>query len=124
MSQEMEKELMEQDVQLKSGEVEMYPTFNRVIVKVEENPYIAKKTKSGIIIPDVVHSNKSGKLEEGKPYVWYVEVVEIGPEVTTLKPGDGLYISPHAGYPIDFYDTQLLVIRDQDAIVIFRKDGK
>ena len=105
-------------------EIEMKPTENRIIVRREENPYVKPVRKSGIVVPDLAKSGTSGKFEQQTPMCWYAKILEVGPEVTTMGPGDGILFSPHAGYPVEFYEDEWIVLRDKDVIVKFESNGE
>lgn len=98
------------------GVKELVPLENRIIVVVKKNPFVKEVRDSGIIVPNTAKSNKSGKVEQLEDQVWYAEVLEIGPAVTSISKGDGILFSPYSGYPVPFYDKEFVVLRDTDVI--------
>lgn len=84
------------------------PLYDRVIIKPEKQE---EKTAGGIIIPDTAKE----KPVRGK-------VVAAGPgkkdEPTTVKAGDNVLYSKHAGQELNIDGEDYLIMRETDILVI------
>lgn len=100
-----EAEKTKQDeINKKLQSLEMMPLGNKVIMlPYPVNPY--RKVVEGSIIVEYTGSFRnpdSGEMDKHKELVSCAQVIEVGPEVKYLKPGDDVYYLPNTAYPIPF----------------------
>lgn len=82
----------------------MKPLGNRILVQPDE---VASETETGLIIPDTsMETPKTGL------------VLEVGPEVKTIKSGDRVAFSEHAGSKVKIDGEVVFFIREADASFI------
>jgi chaperonin GroES len=82
----------------------MKPLGNRILVQPDE---VASETETGLIIPDTsMETPKTGL------------VLEVGPEVKTIKSGDRVAFSEHAGSKVKINGEVVFFIREADASFI------
>lgn len=80
------------------------PLGTQILVEWE----VEEKTKSGIIIPDVV---KEGRPEKGK-------VVEVGKDVKDIKKDDMILFSRYTPNELELEDKRYLVVKEEDVLAI------
>ena len=82
----------------------MKPLGNRILVQPDE---VASETDTGLIIPDTsMETPKTGL------------VLEVGPDVKTIKSGDRVAFSEHAGSKVKIDGEVVFFIREADASFI------
>lgn len=82
----------------------MKPLGNRILVQPDE---VASETETGLIIPDTsMETPKTGL------------VLEVGPDVKTIKSGDRVAFSEHAGSKVKIDGEVVFFIREADASFI------
>ena len=100
---ELEKQKQE-ELNQKLQTLEILPMLNKVILlPYPVNPY--RKSLEGNIIVDYVGSFKnpdSGEMDTLKQLVGCAKIIEVGPEVKYLKPGDDVYYDTRTTYPVPF----------------------
>ena len=89
---------------------------NRMIVVPKENPYVKKELDSGLLLPKGLNSSIEDADGSHRDIITYGVVIEIGPEVQTIKEGDEVLFSPRAGYGIPFYDGFMIILREADIV--------
>jgi hypothetical protein len=98
---EVEKQ---KEIDAKLDSLEMVPLLNKVILlPYPTNPY--RKLVQGKLIVDYTGdflNPDSGEKDTLKELVGCAKVIEIGPEVKYIKPGDDVYYDTRTVYPIPF----------------------
>lgn len=108
--------------------IECKPLFEKIhVVPYATNPFQKMKKEGGLIIdtggliPEDF-SHESGKMEKEEPYIIVGDVVEIGPEVKYIKPGDTvMYIRPNQ-IPVPLYNTGIMCISERSIVAVIN-DG-
>ena len=99
----LQKEKQE-ELNAKLQTLEMLPTFNKIILlPYPTNPY--KKVVEGNIIVEYngdFMNPDSGEKDKLQELVGCAKVIEVGPEVKYIKPGDDIYYDPRTCYPVPF----------------------
>lgn len=84
---------MEQGLLLDNGK-RINPLSNYVFIKeIDDNPYIQKKTDSGLILPHtgLQMSQETGQLEKLDQIIKFGVVVAAGPGCVSLRVGDDVF---------------------------------
>lgn len=108
--------------------IECKPLFEKIhVVPYATNPFQKLKKEGGVIIdtggliPEDF-SHESGKMEKEEPYIIVGDVVEVGPEVKYIKPGDTvMYIRPNQ-IPVPLYNTGIMCISERSIVAVIN-DG-
>ena len=108
--------------------IECKPLFEKIhVVPYATNPFQKLKKEGGVIIdtggliPEDF-SHESGKMEKEQPYIIVGDVVEVGPEVKYIKPGDTvMYIRPNQ-IPVPLYNTGIMCISERSIVAVIN-DG-
>ncbi len=76
-----------------------------------------RKSRAGILIPATANVDRR--------LVW-AEVVQVGPTVRNVEPGDRVLFSPDAGYEVEIRGEEYLILRERDvhAVASERDDGQ
>lgn len=81
--------------------MELKLTKNNICVKLANNPFIQRKTESGIILSvNGTQSQDSGTFEALQKLIDFAIVTHVGPEVTYLQVGDGVYFDSRSARPL------------------------
>jgi hypothetical protein len=101
----------QEEINRKLETLEILPMTNKVILSMyPENPY--RKVLEGIIIVDYDGSfmnPDTGEKDKLKQLVACAKVIEVGPEVKYVKPGDDVYFDPRTCYPVPFMSLGYLL---------------
>ena len=105
------------------GTIEIKPLHSRILVKpFEHNPFQKiTQTESGIIIdtggfaPEVKNSD-TGEMEEAKQFIITGTVVDCGPEVKYLEPGDVVFFRRDTILPVPFFKQGLACLNENQVI--------
>lgn len=108
--------------------IECKPLFEKIhVVPYATNPFQKMKKEGGLIIdtggliPEDF-SHETGKMEKEEPYIIVGNVVEVGPEVKYIKPGDTvMYIRPNQ-IPVPLYSTGIMCISERSIVAVIN-DG-
>ena len=75
-----------------------------------------RKSKAGLLIP--------ATAQVSKRLVW-AEVVDVGPNVRTIEPGDRVLFSPEDRYEVEVQGDEYIILRERDvhALAAARIDG-
>jgi len=118
------KKQAELDAKLQT--LEMLPMFNKIILlPYPRNPY--KKTVQGSIIVDYSGEFKnadSGEMDNLKELVGCAQVIEVGPEVKYLKPGDDIYYDTRTVYPVPFMSLGYLLTSEPQILCVLNEKLK
>jgi len=76
-----------------------------------------RKSRAGILIPATANVDRR--------LVW-AEVVQVGPTVRNVEPGDRVLFAPDAGYEVEIRGDEYLILRERDvhAVASERDDGQ
>lgn len=88
-------------------------TADRVLVQPSREAG-ERKSRSGILIPAT--ANVERRL------VW-AEVVQVGPTVRNLEPGDHVLFAPDAGYEVEIQGDDYLILREKDVHAVASDRG-
>jgi len=100
-----------------SKQKNLFPLFDRIVLIAKPNPYIPKKTKSGIHKVETFRNSSTNETVKIEASTIFAEVVEIGPSVTQVAIGDEVIINRHAGIAVDFYEGHFVIIHEGDVIL-------
>jgi co-chaperonin GroES (HSP10) len=100
------------------------PLYNNLILRpYAENPYIEKKTKSGLLInDDQFKSQDSGEEEKLNELIRCAEVVEVGPECKYVKPGDDIFYNVVTVKPVPFQRQGFLLLNEVSVLAVMNDD--
>lgn len=111
-----------------SQKLEIVPTNNYVLIRpFAENPFEALREENGLIIPSYDGKFKNPDTgEEDQEYniSSQAEVVEVGPMVKYVQPGDVIYYRSHCTSPIPFFSQGLEVIAENQIHVVINEGVK
>lgn len=80
--------------------------YDYVLFKESQNPFLRKKTKSGIFIPEgVALTNETGGLEALDQVIGFGVVEVVGADCKFLKPGDGMFYDRRSIRPVPMSET-------------------
>lgn len=101
----------QEEINRKLETLELLPMSNKLILSMyPENPY--RKVIEGRIIVDYDGSfinPDTGEKDKMKQLVACAQVIEVGPEVKYVKPGDDVYFDPRTCYPVPFMSLGYLL---------------
>lgn len=104
----------QEEINAKLQTLEMLPMGNKIIISMyPENPY--RKVIEGKIIVDYDGSfinPDTGTQDKMKQLVACGKVIEVGPEVKYVKPGDDVYFDPRTCYPVPFMSLGYLLTHE------------
>lgn len=88
---------------------------DRVMVQIPRSEG-ERRSRAGILIP--------ATAEVSKRLTW-AEVVAVGPQVRTVKPGDRVMFNPEDRYEVEVQGEDYLILRERDihAVASDRMDG-
>lgn len=91
-------------------------TADRLLVAVSQEVG-ERKSRSGILIPATANADRR--------LVW-AEVVDVGPTVRTIEPGDSVLFAPDTGFEVEIRGDEYLILRERDvhAIASPRAEGQ
>jgi len=113
---------MAQGIKLENGK-DIYPMFNYVFVQLlDENPYIKKKTDSGLILPHTPFqmSEETGSLERLEEIIQFAVVVAAGPDCKSLQVGDEIYFDKRGSRVLPILDGGYRHINEQNILSFIR----
>lgn len=129
VKEEIDRKLQKGKEMLENSQnLEIVPTNSFVLVQpFAENPFEAMKEENGIIIP--VYDGKFQNPDTGEEDQEYnlsrqAEVIEVGPNVTYIKPGDVIYYNRHCGVPIPFFGQGIEVVNESQIHVVINEGVK
>lgn len=75
-----------------------------------------RRSRAGIVIPATANVDRR--------LVW-AEVVQVGPTVRNVEPGDHVLFAPDAGFEVEIRGDQYVILRERDvhAVASERDDG-
>lgn len=80
--------------------------YDYVLFKESQNPFLRKKTKSGIFIPDgFADSQETGALEQMDQLIGFGIVEVAGAQCQFLKAGDGIFYDRRSIRPVPMTET-------------------
>jgi len=74
--------------------------FTKINFKVVENPTKKFKNESGIILIQGQKSEETGNFEDANLLIGFGIVTVVGPDVKTIKKGDGIFYLKHSIAPV------------------------
>ena len=90
-----------------------------------ENPYEQIiQTDSGLILPAFdgkEFSRETGQMEKQEKAVEIAQVIEVGPDVVNIQPGDDLFIRAGMLLPVPFLRQGFCVTGQNNVLVIINK---
>ncbi len=114
----------QKEIEAKLETLEMLSVGPKVVIlPYVKNPYRKLISEGGILIdydgefknPD---TGENDKMEKG---IRCAKVIEIGPEVKYLKPGDDIYYVSNSALPIPFFNQGYQVIAEQNALTVLNE---
>lgn len=114
------------DLDAKLATLEMLPMLNKIILQAyPRNPY--KQLVKGSILVDYHGEFKnpdSGEEDVLKELVGCAKVIEVGPEVKYLKPGDDIYYDTRTCYPVPFMSMGYLLTSEPQILCVLNEGLK
>ncbi len=105
---------------------ELKPLFNYVIVRpINVNPYVIRKTKSGLILPmaGTALSQETGNVEKLEQRIIFGVIVDAGSQCQECKIGDEVYFDKNSARPLPVLDLGYLHMHEQNIMSIVRGEG-
>ena len=108
--------------------MEIVPMNNYLLVRpYSENPFEAMKEEGGIIIP--VYDGSFKNPDSGEEDTLYniskqADVIEVGPMVKYIKPGDVVYYREACQVPVPFFGQGLHVVAENQIHVVINAGVK
>lgn len=112
------------EINKKLETLEFLPMFNKIILeKYPANPY-RTIVEGGIIVDytGLFDNPDTGEKDNLKELVACARVVEVGPEVKYLKPGDDVYYDTRTCYPVPFMSMGYLLTSEPQILCVLN-DG-
>lgn len=111
----------------RAEDLEIMPTGIYILVKLySENPYEQIiQTDSGLILPGFdgrEMSKETGQLEKQQKVIEIGHVIEVGPEVVNIKPGDDIMFRAGMQTPIPFLRQGFWITGQNNVFVVINKD--
>jgi co-chaperonin GroES (HSP10) len=98
--------------------------YDYVLFKEAENPFLKKKTDSGIFIPEgLAESKETGGIEALDRLIGFAIVEVAGAECKYLKPGDGIFYDRRSIRPVPMTDT-LWQFSERNVVAYVEKDDE
>lgn len=99
---------------------------NIIIIPKDENPYITKITKSGLINDGggLFKNPESGEMDMLKNGICYAIVYNVGSDVKHIKPGDEIIYLGSRILPIPFKETGYCIVNEGAVLAIINKSDK
>lgn len=111
-------------MEIEKTQKEIKPLTNYIFVRgVADNPYLAKTTESGLILPKgIAHeqADGSGRIQQMEEIIRFGIVEEVGDEVKTLKVGDGVYFDVRSVRPIPIGTLGVLHLNENNVLAYVR----
>ena len=109
--------------------LEIMPTNGNILIRIYgKNPWEhIKTTESGLIIPmynGSYVSKESGEIETEVLAVKHGEVIEVGPDVRYVKPGDDIIFRNNTQLPTPFLGQSLWVVSQNNVVVVINEGLK
>lgn len=126
---EIERKLEKgKEVAEKAQDMEIIPMNSYILVRpYSENPFEAMREENGIIIPVYDGSFKNPDTgEEDKEYNLskQADVIEVGPMVKYIRPGDVVYYREACQVPVPFFGQGLYVVSEHQIHVVINAGVK
>lgn len=105
---------------------ELKPLFNYVVVRpININPYVIRKTESGLIIPiaGTAHSQETGQIERLEQRILFGVIVDVGSTCQEAQIGDEIYFDKNSSRPLPVLDLGYLHMHEQNIMSIVRGEG-
>jgi len=122
---ELEKKKQE-ELEAKLDTLEMIPMLNKIVLlPYPKNPY--RKVMQGSIIVDYTgefNNPDSGEKDKLKELVACAQVIEVGPEVKYLKPGDDVFYDTRTVYPVPFLSLGYLLTSEPQILCVLNEKLK
>lgn len=112
----------EQGILLENGK-HINPMFNYVFIElIDENPYITRKTESGLILPHsaLQMSQETGELEKLEQIILFGVVVAAGPTCVSLKVGDEVFFDKRGSRVLPILNGGYRHINEQNILSFVR----
>lgn len=113
------------EIEAKLETLEMLSVGPKVIIlPYAENPYNKLVSDGGLLLPTSMDFKNpdTGEVEKAQNGITCAKVIEIGPEVKYLKPGDDIYYDDRTAIPIPFFSQGYKVIAELNALTVIN-DG-
>ena len=109
--------------------LEIMPTNGNILIRIYgKNPWEqVKTTDSGLILPmynGSYISKESGEVETEILAVKHAEVIEVGPDVKYVKPGDDIIFRNNTQLPTPFLGQSLWVVSQNNVVVVINEGLK
>lgn len=110
----------------RAEDLEIIPSGPYILVKLyNENPYEQIiQTDSGLILPAFdgkEFSRETGQMEKQEKAIEIAHVIEVGPDVVNIQPGDDLFIRAGMLLPVPFLRQGFWVTGQNNVLVIINK---
>ena len=116
----------QEEINAKLQTLELIPMGNKVMFQAyPQNPY--RKIMEGSIIVEFDGSFKnpdSGEWDKQKELVGCAKVLEVGPEVKYIKPGDDIYYDTRTCYPVPFMSLGYQMTSEPQVLCILNEGLK
>lgn len=116
------------EVTERAKDMEIVPMNNYILVRpYSENPFEAMREENGIIIPVYDGSFKNPDTgEDDKEYniSKQADVIEVGPMVKYVQPGDVVYYREACQVPVPFFGQGLYVVAENQIHVVINTKVK
>jgi hypothetical protein len=93
--------------------------FKIMILPYERNPYISHINKAGLLTDGGSYINpETGEREEVREIIGCAQVLEVGPDVKNIKPGDEVIYFKERSKPLPFMDKGFYLIDEVSALAV------
>lgn len=119
-------DLKQKEIEERLEGLEIVPNGNKLILMpYASNPYI-KVMEGGIYVAPsgMFYNPDTGEMDYQKDLVSCGQVVEVGPDVKYLKPGDDVYYDSRTAYPLPFMSLGYQITSEPQIIAIINNDLK
>jgi len=116
----------QETINKKLKNLEILPMGNKIILSAyPKNPY--RKVMEGNIIVDwdgEFNNPDTGEKDKQEVFVGCAEVIEVGPEVKYLKPGDDIYYDTRTVYPVPFMSLGYKLTQENQVLCVLNEKLK
>lgn len=116
----------QEEIEAKLATLEMLPMLNKIILQpYPTNPYKQYVKGSLLVAYNGEFNNPdSGEKDTLKELVGCAKVIEVGPEVKYLKPGDDIYYDTRTCYPVPFMSMGYLLTSEPQILCVLNEGLK
>jgi hypothetical protein len=93
--------------------------FKIMVLPYERNPYISHINNAGLLTDGGSYVNpETGEREEVREIIGCAQVLEVGPDVKNIKPGDDVIYFKERSKPLPFMDKGFYLIDEVSALAV------